>query len=146
MTITTSDNDIKERLSNNRDWTANFVCTGEGRQEVKQRSLLQLRNFEGSPLLVFVEFFNLNWTLQKGKVRFELKLDNGKKLEIDGESWRDSLIHDLVDEKVLSTMLAMLINAKSVQLLSANGTTLAQFSLDGIKEALGSMLNCSTSK
>jgi hypothetical protein len=47
--------DIKERPSNNRDWTASFVCSGEGSKPVKLQSLLQLRDFEGSPLLIVVE-------------------------------------------------------------------------------------------
>lgn len=94
----------------------------------------------------FVEFFNVNWKLPKAKVRFGLKADNGKALEVDGESWGDSLIHDTVDEKALKAMFDILLEAKSVRLLSPDNTELAQFSLDGIRGALRAMLDCSNAR
>jgi hypothetical protein len=48
-------NSIKEVLANNRQWEADFTCSGESNRPTKMRSALQLRDFEGLPLLVVVE-------------------------------------------------------------------------------------------
>jgi hypothetical protein len=46
---------IKDRASNHREWTAEFLCSGEDPRPVRLKSLLSLREFEGSALLVVVE-------------------------------------------------------------------------------------------
>jgi hypothetical protein len=46
---------ISERPSTPSQWTAKFLCSGEDPRPQRLKSLLSLRQFEGSALLVLVE-------------------------------------------------------------------------------------------
>lgn len=87
----------------------------------------------------FLEFYNPDWTMMQGEVRFELHFEAGTdKLgaEFRGKSWGDSYTYDFTDTRVYQTLLDLIAGSDTLTAFNSNRAVIARFDGRGARKAV----------
>jgi len=99
-------------------------------------------NFYKSNNGSFLEFYNSNWDLLQGGVRFTLVFSDGVSTKLRGNADSNSIWYDFTDRENTYALLALLATNSSVNLINSNAAPLDKFSLSGSSRALEMWMDC----
>lgn len=96
----------------------------------------------------FLEIYNPSWQWIEGNTRISISFttpEGAYSVDFAAKSWGDSFTHDFLEQRNYDIVLGLLVSSRSLNVLNANGTSIAQFGGDGSKQAVQSFVLCNGS-